>query len=247
MEDMKNAVQRRLSRAKELAHDYAYLTSQFRRSKALKRHCTICGYEGFFRSFGFPPRPDARCPECGALERHRLLKLWLDSNANEITGRDVLHFAPEEAMAALFRGLARVYKSADIEKDRADLVLNIEAMEMADGTYSCIVCSHILEHVDDRRALAEMYRVLRPGGLAIIMTPVIEGWSRTYENPSITTPRGRQYHFGQPDHVRYYGADVRERIRGAGFELDEFTAEEPDVSNYALLRGEKIFIARRPN
>jgi SAM-dependent methyltransferase len=246
IKNMKNAINRRIARASELAHDYAYLISQFRRSNALKRSCTICKYEGYFRSFGFPPRTDARCPNCGALERHRLLKLWLDRHAHEVTGKEILHFAPEEAMAALFRGVARVYTSADIEEGRADLVLNIEALNLADGTYSCVVCSHILEHVNDRRALAEMYRVLRPGGLAIIMTPVVEGWSRTYENPTINTPLGRQYHFGQPDHVRYYGADVRDRIREAGFELHEFTAEEPDVSAHALLRGEKIFIAHRP-
>jgi SAM-dependent methyltransferase len=179
------------------------------------------------------------------LERHRLLKLWLDKHAYEIIGNEVLHFAPDEAIAASFRGLARLYTSADIEKHRADMVVDIEAMEIADGTYACIVCSHVLEHVDDRRALTEMHRVLRPGGIAIIMLPVIEGWSRTYENPSITTTLGRRHHFGQNDHVRYYGADVRDRIRDAGFELEEFTAEEPDVSTYSLLRGEKIFIARR--
>jgi SAM-dependent methyltransferase len=246
IEDMKNAVDRRLARAKEMAHDYASLTAQFRRSRALKRLCSICGYSGFFRSFGLPPRIDARCPNCGALERHRLLKLWLDKHADEILGKEVLHFAPEEAMAALFRGLARLYTSADIEKGRADIVVNIEEMEIANETYSCIVCSHILEHVDDRRALAEMRRVLRPGGVAIIMLPLVEGWSRTYENPSIKTPLDRKHHFGQQDHVRYYGADVRDRIRAAGFELSEFTAEEPDVSAYALQRGEKIFIARRP-
>ena len=121
-------------------------------------------------------------------------------------------------MVSCLRGVASVYTSADIEKGRADLVLNIESLDLADGTYSCIVCSHILEHVDDRRALAEMRRVC-VRVLAIIMTPVVEGWSRTYGNPAITTPLGRQYHFGQPDHVRYYGADVRDRIREAGFEL----------------------------
>jgi SAM-dependent methyltransferase len=245
IENMKNAVNQKIARVKELAHDYAYLTGQFRRSRALKRVCSICRYEGYFRPFGSPPRKDARCPNCGALERHRLLKLWLDQHGEEIVGREVLHFAPEEAMSALFRGLACKYTSADIEEGRADTVLNIEAIELGDQTHGCIVCSHILEHVDDRKALREMRRVLRPGGIAIIMLPLVEGWSRTYENPSITTPQQRRHHFGQEDHVRYYGADVRDRIRDAGFELEEFTAEEPEVSTYALLRGEKIFTARR--
>jgi len=83
--------------------------------------------------------------------------------------------------------------------------------------------------VDDKKALAEIYRVLKPGGVALIMLPVIEGWAGTYENPKVTTPEERKRHYGQADHVRYYGADVRGRIRAAGFQLEEFTAEGEDV------------------
>ena len=104
----------------------------------------------------------------------------------------------------------------------------------------------MLEHVDDRRALAEMFRLLVPGGIAFVMTPVVEGWAETYENPAITQPRDRLLHFGQNDHVRLYGRDIRDRIRAAGFELSEFVAVEPDVARYGLVRGETLFIARRP-
>jgi hypothetical protein len=78
------------------------------------------------------------------------------------------------------------------------------------------------------------------------MLPVIEGWAKTYENPKVTSPEERKRHYGQADHVRYYGADVRMRIRAAGFALEEFTAEGEDVLTYALQRGEKVFIARKP-
>jgi len=105
----------------------------------------------------------------------------------------------------------------------------------------------VLEHVDDAKALSEIYRVLKPGGVALIMLPVIEGWSTTYENPRVTTPEERKRHYGQSDHVRYYGADIRERIKRAGFALDEFTAEGEDVLTYALQRGEKVFIATKPD
>jgi hypothetical protein len=88
--------------------------------------------------------------------------------------------------------------------------------------------------------------VLKPGGVALIMLPVIEGWARTYENPQVISPEDRKRHYGQADHVRYYGADVRGRITAAGFALEEFTAEGPDVLTYALQRGEKVFIARKP-
>jgi hypothetical protein len=75
------------------------------------------------------------------------------------------------------------------------------------------------------------------------MVPIIEGWSQTYEDPTITSPLDRDRCFGQWDHVRYYGADLRERIRDAGFALDEFTAIEPLVADFGLSRGEKVFIA----
>ena len=90
-----------------------------------------------------------------------------------------------------------------------------------------------------------MRRVLRPNGLALIMLPVIEGWARTYEPENVRTPEERKRHFGQADHLRFYGADVRDRIRAAGFALDEFTAEGEDVLTYGLQRGEKLFIARK--
>jgi tagatose-1,6-bisphosphate aldolase non-catalytic subunit AgaZ/GatZ len=88
--------------------------------------------------------------------------------------------------------------------------------------------------------------VLKPGGVALIMLPVIEGWSTTYETKAVTTPEDRMRHYGQSDHVRYYGADVRDRIRAAGFKLDEFTAEGEDVLTYGLARGEKVFVATKP-
>jgi SAM-dependent methyltransferase len=102
------------------------------------------------------------------------------------------------------------------------------------------------QSADDKIALAEIYRALKPGGVALIMLPVIEGWATTYENKKVGTPEERKRHYGQADHVRYYGADVRDRIRAAGFQLEEFTAEGEEVLIYALQRGEKVFIARRP-
>ena len=77
------------------------------------------------------------------------------------------------------------------------------------------------------------------------MLPVIEGWARTYDTERASTPELRKRHFGQSDHLRLYGADVRDRIRAAGFALEEFTAEGEDVLTYGLQRGEKLFIARK--
>jgi SAM-dependent methyltransferase len=158
----------------------------------------------------------------------------------------VLHFAPEKGLASLLKARVGSYQSADVAPGRGDLVRNIEAIEEPEASFDCVVCSHVLEHVDDRKALGEVYRVLKRGGVALIMLPVIEGWSRTYENAAAVTPEDRMRHYGQSDHVRYYGADVRDRIRAVGFRLDEFTAEGEDVLTYGLSRGEKVFIATKP-
>lgn len=210
------------------------------------RTCNVCGYRGRFEAAGRPRRIDARCPKCGSAERYRLLALWWERHGRFLAEADLLHFAPEPGLAKMLRARVGRYRSADITPGRADMVLDIEAIAAPEASFDCIVCSHVLEHVNDRKALAEMHRVLKPGGVALIMLPVIEGWAKTYENETAVTPEERMRHYGQADHVRYYGADVRERIEAAGFELDEFTAEGPDVLTYGLQRGEKVFIAKRP-
>jgi SAM-dependent methyltransferase len=209
------------------------------------RRCNVCGYEGRFLAAGRPRRIDARCPRCGSAERYRLLALWLDRHGGFLKTAKVLHFAPEKGLSALLKARVGQYQSADIAPGRADLQLNIEAIAMPDESYDCVVCSHVLEHVDDAKALSEVGRVLKPGGVALIMLPVIEGWATTYETRVATTPEQRKRHYGQSDHLRYYGADVRDRIRAAGFTLEEFTAQGEDVLTYALQRGEKVFIATR--
>ena len=107
------------------------------------------------------------------------------------------------------------------------------------------MANHVLEHVDDTKALAEMQRVLRPGGQAVITVPIIEGWDETYENPALTTDAERQLHYGDPTHRRFYGRDIRDRITAAGFRLSMYSAEEPDVSRHALHRGERVFIGQK--
>jgi SAM-dependent methyltransferase len=210
------------------------------------RCCTVCGYSGRFQATGRPRRIDGRCPKCGSAERHRLLALWLGEHGQFLRRADTLHFAPEVGLTRLLKTRVGHYRSADLEPGQADMTLNIEAIAAPDMSWDCVVCSHVLEHVDDKKALKEIYRVLKPGGVTLIMLPIIEGWHQTYENAEVTTPKARQLHYGQSDHLRYYGADVRDRIRAAGFVLDEFTAEGPTVPTYALQRGEKLFIARRP-
>ena len=235
---------------KNLERISRFQIKQFRRATAgiHPRSCPLCGYEGAFTTTGRPPRYDALCLGCGSLERHRLVTLWLDRTKGALKSRSrVLHFAPEPQIGARISEVTSNYETADlVDTPPVTHTVNIEDTGLPEKTYDMIVCSHVLEHVDDKKALSEIYRLLKPRGVALLMTPIVESWEKTYENPEVKTPEERLLHFGQEDHVRIYGRDFRERVRAAGFDLKEFTAVEPDVLKYGLMRGETLFLATRP-
>ena len=207
------------------------------------RECPICLYKGYFRASDRPARFDVECPRCHSHERHRLLGLYLRDQP--ATG-DVVHLAPEPCIQGLLREKAASYRTADLFMPGCDLRLDLHAIDLRDQSVDLFICSHLLEHVDDRRALSELYRCTRPGGRVLIMVPIIEGWRQTYENPDALNDRAsRTLHFGQFDHVRYYGADIRDRISAAGFTLEEFQASPQDCIRHGLLRGETVFVAHR--
>ena len=233
---MLNRIRWRLDWWKYKLNVLSFLGGKFPRS------CPICGYEGLFTSVSIPPRPDGKCPRCGSYERHRLFHIFQTRHQLIKPGEDVLHFAAEASLRKTIETVADKYVRADLAPGAADIALNIEKIELPDDQFDVVIASHVLEHVDDMAALSEIKRVLKPGGRLIAMIPIVEGWSKTYENNEVNSDEGRVLHFGQNDHIRYYGADFRDRILGAGYQLTEYTAEEPDVSNHSLLRGEKVFV-----
>jgi SAM-dependent methyltransferase len=224
-----------------------YLLRSVRRSWGkFPRECPLCGYRGKFLGYGYPYTCDIYCPKCGSLERHRLLCLAAREE-RLFASKDVLHFAPEAAIRRLvLEQTPRSYATADLFAKGVDRTENIEALTIADNSYDVVICLHVLEHVDDRAAIHELYRVLRPEGLLIAMFPIVEGWEETYEDPSKTSAAERLLFFGQGDHARFFGRDARERLAAPGFVVEEYTAVEPHVSRYGLARGEKVFLCRRP-
>jgi SAM-dependent methyltransferase len=208
--------------------------------------CPVCRTHARFLAFGQPPVYNARCVNCGSQSRHRLIALAIEQMSLASPEDRLLHFAPEPPLAPLLRRHVGTYVAADLDPNTADLVLNIENIDQPDGSVDIVVVNHVLEHVDDAKALSEIFRVLRPGGRLIATVPLIEGWDATYENPEVVEPAARAAHFGQWDHVRFYGRDFRDRMRAAGFELSEFVADGEAVVRYSLLRGERVFIGRKP-
>lgn len=186
----------------------------------------------------------ALCPECQSLERHRLFALALRDGFIDFTGSEVLHFAPESIVTKIVQEQRPAkYVTADLAKV-AELQLDIESLDLPTASFDRIICSHVLEHVDDSKALAELRRVIRSDGYVVLMTPLIEGWANTFEDSSIVSTADREAYFGQHDHVRFYGVDFRERVRKAGFELLEYTAEARAAPRFGLQRGEKVFRAK---
>jgi len=188
--------------------------------------CPVCN-EKFrkFLPYGYNNvRTNVLCPQCFSLERHRLVWLYLvERTALFSKPHKVLHIAPEQCFYSRFRKMRNLeYVTADLESPLADVKLDIQAMMMEDNQFDVVICNHVLEHVpDDRKALKEIFRVLKHGGFAILQSPVAYDMEKTYEDPSITDPKEREKHFRQKDHCRLYGKDYPERITEAGFKITE--------------------------
>lgn len=212
--------------------------------------CPVC--DGTFSRFlSYHGRPGALCPGCRTLERHRKLVLFLrrGSDLFEPRQRRVLHIAPERFLQNLLRQQAHLeYLSGDLQDPTAMVRLDVTAMQFADDHFDIIFCSHVLEHVpDDSAALAELKRVLAPGGWAVFDVPVDESRDDTYEDWLITDRAGRKKAFGQSDHVRQYGSNFPHLLDAAGFRVTvdpiDFTDEE--VQLFGLRSEDHIFLVAK--
>jgi SAM-dependent methyltransferase len=219
---------------------------QFSRTK-IPRTCPICGYHGVFVSVGRPSRWDVRCLQCGSRERHRLTHLWVtEGGGDKLAGKRILHFAPEKTVMRQMRGNP-LYETADLHQEGVTHRLDITRTGLPDASYDVVMAHHVLEHIDDdRQAMRELFRLLRPGGFGIFSVPINPTRQRTYENPAITDPALRFVHFGGEDHKRYYGLDFAERLAEAGFAVETFRMPPEREVEFGLLRNEWIYIARRP-
>jgi SAM-dependent methyltransferase len=212
------------------------------------RTCPIC--EGSFRRFlPSPGREDAICPGCYSAERHRLLWLYLRDETDFFTApMRVLHIAPENCFQSRFRRLANLdYVTADLEAP-ADVKLDLTASSLAAESFDVIFCLHILEHIpDDATAIAEMCRMIRPGGFVVVDVP-LDDRDETFE-PVTDDPTERYRLLGQRDHVRFYGrADLRRRLASGGFDVSvEELVDLPDDQRrlYAVPQGATVHVCRR--
>ncbi|WP_413623898.1 class I SAM-dependent methyltransferase [Luteibacter sp. Lutesp34] len=159
------------------------------------------------------------CPRCGATDRLRHLKLYLEAEGllARMKGARVLHFAPEKKLVEMIQAsLPAEYLLADIEPPSADVIkVDITRMPFPDVSFDVLIANHVLEHVDGlEAALKEIERVLAPGGFAVLQTPYSLVLTRTFEDPGIATAQARLELYGQEDHVRLFGNDIVGQITG---------------------------------
>ena len=195
-----------------------------------KCYCPVCDhYHVAFEPFGLVPRQNAKCPSCGALERHRLIWTFLRTRTDLFDGKPkrMLHVAPEASLRPRLAAIPNIdYVTADLNNPYASVRLDITDMPIVESrTIDVLYCSHVLEHVsDDRKAMRECARVLKTSGWAAFVVPITA--PRTFEDPSVTDPEERERLFGQSDHVRRYGPDFADRLRESGFEVRVYTADD---------------------
>ncbi|HNR87138.1 MAG TPA: class I SAM-dependent methyltransferase [Spirochaetota bacterium] len=207
------------------------------------------------RIIGAGFRENALCPRCRSLDRERLLYLYLRDQTRLFMASDkkirLLHIAPEwHIQRVLSKRPGIDYTSADLSSPTAMVRLDVTAIQFADQSFDAVICNHVLEHIpDDRKAMSEIYRILKPGGFAILQVPIALALEKTVEDPSIDDPKKREELFGQDDHVRVYGKDYAERLRDVGFVVEavNYALEIGDeaAKRYGLLKDETVFVGVR--
>lgn len=183
--------------------------------------CPICHYRGPFKKKTtrryHHVRTDAKCPCCRANERARLQYLvTAEALSRRGDGQlDILHIAPEKILAKWLRPKARRYVSADLFREDVDCRFDIESIPFADGSFDLVFASHVLVYAkDDLKAIAEVRRILRPGGIAIMPVPIV--------GDKTVDPEGHRF-FHEP------GLDYTDRFRGVFDDVREYFSSEFDA------------------
>ncbi len=214
----------------------------------------------FFLKYDTPGgghRTQGLCPVCESKDRERLLYLFLKTRTKLFTeNMSLLHFAPEINIDHRLLKIKNLhYISADVDEHAIDIMETIDVMDIhhEDGSFDAVLCNHVMEHVDDhRKALSEIFRILKPGGWAILQSPVAINLETTYEDITVVDPKEREKEFGQEDHVRIIGRDYLSHLEEAGFTVTLFDWEQhraefggPD-NIYGLNLNEKVYYCEKP-
>jgi SAM-dependent methyltransferase len=225
------------------------------------RFCPVCGSRcRAFLADTRTGRPDAACPVCGSRERHRSIWPFLvEETPLARAPLRVLHVAPEGCFERRLRALPlRAYVTLDLARDDVAVRGDLCRLGFAAESFDFALCNHVLEHVaDDCAAMRELFRVLAPGGWAVLTVPgpdprlgFPERLAETVEDAGVRSPEERLRRYGHPGHLRLYGADLADRLRAAGFAVSrrDHGAQEADAEKRrrGVYRAYPIFLCRKP-
>lgn len=215
--------------------------------------CPICEkHYKKFMPYGNQGLKNRMCPNCLSLERHRLIWLYLKNHSDFFTKEyNFLHFAPEQPFFKRFKNKKNLhYTTADLFSPIAELKLDIMDTKLPNNTYDIVFANHVLEHVDnDIEAMKEIFRILRINGWAILQVPININSTTTDEDASVIDAKEREKRFGQYDHLRFHGLDYPERLKSAGFYVENFSVKEnfseEEINIMRLDLNEIIYIAKK--
>jgi SAM-dependent methyltransferase len=220
-----------------------------------KVECPVCEkHFSRFLAYGSKAarRSNVLCPNCLSLERHRWMWLYLKNRTDFFTARHkVMHIAPEQCFYKRFRRQANLqYATGDLVSPLADYHFDLHKMPFDDNSYNVLFANHVLEHVDDEmQCMRELYRVMAPGGWGIFQVPLDYTRAETFQDPAIVSSADREKYYWQKDHVRLFGRDYPEKLRAAGFVVDEVLPKdvvgEELVTRYRLQPGEVMYVCRK--
>ena len=209
-----------------------------------------------FLPYGYgSQRNNVLSPSTLSLERHRLLWLYLQNKTDFFTSKNikkVLHFAPEQEFYKRFKKQKNIeYVTTDLLSPLADVKADICNLPFEDNSFDIIFCNHVLEHIpDDTKAMQELYRVMKQGGMGIFQIPQDLNRATTFTDNTITDARERAKIFGQYDHVRVYGRDYFDKLKTIGFQVEaiDYTTilGTELVTKYCLASGELLPLCRKP-
>ena len=203
-------------------------------------------------------RENCTCPVCKSKDRIRMVYYYLEKYTNVFVGNIPYNDEKEDLKKTLsLVGPVKSleikqdeYYDGDIQKGRATYVVDITDIQFPDNKFDYIICNQVLEHIpDEKKAINELKRVIKPNGKIIITVPICVSNEKTFEDPNITDSKERLANFCQEDHVRLYGRDFKKRLEKFGFEVEEWRVDEhvieQVIEEYSFSKGGLIYIATK--
>lgn len=204
-----------------------------------------------FSPFGNFKRKNSWCLKCQSLERDRLLWMYYENKTTLYKQpTKLLHIAPEIIFFRHFKKQKNIdYYPADLYPQvypKGTQYFNLLQPTFPDNTFDAIICNHVFQYIEeDAKAMSNVYKLLKPGGWAILQVPLNKELTVTYEDSTIIDPLEREKAFGLKEHVRFYGLDYADKLKEAGFtvKIDDYTAEFSDADNYkyGFWQGDAIY------